>query len=141
MNAAIFDTNVLVSGMLSPHGAPGWLVDALLQGICRAVVDDRVWDEYVEVLNRPVFDFPPADTSLLLERISAHAIHAPVTAESLLVDALPDPDDAPFLACAATLHVPLVTGNLKHFPHAAVGMVEVLAPAAYIRRLRASFRV
>jgi len=48
--------------------------------------------------------------------------------------------DAPFLACVAALCVPLVTGNLKHFPRTVAGNVEVLAPAAYVRRLCASSR-
>ena len=140
MNAAVFDTNVLVSGLLSPHGPPGWLVDALLQGLCRAVVDDRVWAEYAEVLGRPAFGFPTADTTLLLARMRENAIHAPLTSGSLKPAILPDPDDAPFLACAAALGVPLVTGNLKHFPRSAAGTVEVLAPEVYARRLRDFFR-
>jgi len=139
MNAAVFDTNVIVSGLLSPHGAPGWLVDALQQGICRAVVDDAIWEEYVEVLGRPAFGFPPADTAMLLERIREYAIHALSAGERIRQTPLPDPDDAPFLACAAELGVPLVTGNLKHFPRTAVGKVEVLAPAIYVRRLREKF--
>ena len=138
MNVAVFDTNVLVSGLLSPHGAPGWLVDALQQGICQAVVDDSIWDEYIEVLGRPEFGFPPADTAVMLARLRKKAIHAPSAAENLRCVSLPDPDDAPFLACAAVLGVPLVTGNLKHIPRAAIGNVEVLAPASYVRRLAAS---
>jgi len=138
MNAAVFDTNVLVSGLLSPHGAPGRLVDALQQGICEAVVDDSIWDEYVDVLGRPGFGFPPADTAVFLERLRKKAIHASSASESLRLAALPDPDDAPFLACAAALGVPLVTGNRKYFPRAATGNVEVLAPAEYVRRLRDS---
>jgi len=138
MNAAVFDTNVLVSGLLSPHGAPGWLVDALQQGVCRAVVNDAVWDEYVDVLGRPDFGFPPGDMATMLELLRQHALHAPAAGESLRLIRLPDSDDAPFLACAAALGVPLVTGNLKHFPRAVAGKVEVFVPAEYVRRLRSS---
>ena len=141
MNAAVFDTNVLVSGLLSPHGTPGWLVDALQQGICQAVVDDLIWDEYVEVLARPAFGFPPADIAIMLERIRQQAIRAPSAVEYLRKIHLPDPDDAPFLACATALGVPLITGNLKHFPRTAVGKIEVLTPAEYMRRLRESATV
>ena len=138
MNAAVFDTNVLVSGLLSPHGAPGWLVDALQLGICQAVLNDAIWDEYLDVLGRPAFGFPPADTATLLERMRKHAIHAPMAGADLRLEQLPDPDDAPFLACATALDVPLITGNLKHYPRAVAGKVEVLAPADYVRRLRNS---
>ena len=136
MKAAVFDTNVLVSGLLSPHGAPGWLVGALQQGICQAVVDDRIWDEYIEVLGRPAFGFPPSDIAIVLERIRRRAVHASPAIGFERQARLPDPDDAPFLACAAELDVPLVTGNLKHFPRLAIGNIDVRSPAAYVRRLQ-----
>ena len=109
VSAAVFDTNVLVSGMLSPHGPPGWLVDALQQGVCRAVVDDRIWDEYSDVLARPAFGFFASDVEILLSRIGHHAIRASVAFEPRRGLALPDSDDVPFLACAAAMDVPLVT--------------------------------
>ena len=135
MNAAVFDTNVLVSGLLSPHGPPGWLVDALQQGLCRAVVDDRIWDEYVDVLTRPAFGFHPGDVDLFLGRLGEQALHAPLVPGTAPILALPDPTDAAFLECAAALRVPLVTGNLKHFPRRLVGRVEILSPAVCQRRL------
>jgi predicted nucleic acid-binding protein len=136
MNAAVFDTNVLVSGILSPHGPPGWIVDALQQGECRAIIDDRIWDEYVEVMSRPAFGFAPDDVETLLGRIAHHAIRAPVTVEQLRRLPLPDPDDVPFLACALAMDVPLVTGNVRHFPRAAAGKIAILTPAAYVQRMR-----
>lgn len=135
MNAAVFDTNVLVSGTLSPHGAPGRLVDALRQGLVRPVVDDRIWDEYEDVLRRPAFGFAPADVTLFLAHLRTHALHAPSAPGQALAGKLPDPSDAPFLECAAALGVPLVTGNLKHFPVSAAAGVEIVSPALYLRRL------
>lgn len=76
LSAAVFDTNVLVSGILSPHGPPGWIVDALQQGVCRAVVDDRIWADYSEVLARPAFGFSTGDVELLLGRIAHYAVRA-----------------------------------------------------------------
>ena len=134
--AAVFDTNVLVSGLLSPHGAPGQLVEWLRQGACAAVVEDRVWSEYVEVLARPEFAFPTSDVCLLLESVRAHALWvAPDVRNGAAEARLPDADDAPFLACARQAGVPLVTGNVRHFPRCAAGNVEVLLPAVYLKRL------
>jgi hypothetical protein len=48
---------------------------------------------------------------------------------------LPDPDDAPFLECARTAGVPLVTGNLRHFPKSVAGKVPVLTPAQFVASL------
>ena len=47
-------------------------------------------------------------------------------------EALPDPDDAPFLAVAAWVGCPLVTGNLRHFPARARGKVTVLTPRQFV---------
>jgi predicted nucleic acid-binding protein len=138
MNVAVFDTNVLVSGILSPHGPPGWLVDALQQGVCRAVVDDRIWDEYSDVLARPAFGFSSGDVAVLLSRIAHHAVRAHVNFGQRHDPVLPDPDDLPFLACAAAMDVPLVTGNVRHLPREAIGKVEVMTPAVYVRRLQSS---
>ena len=49
----VFDTNVLVSGLLSPAAPPGRLLDVLLARRLRLAVDDRVELEYREVLARP----------------------------------------------------------------------------------------
>jgi hypothetical protein len=55
---AVFDTNVLVSGFLSPHGAPGQIVEWLRSGAVRAGLDDRIISEYEEVLRRPECNLP-----------------------------------------------------------------------------------
>ena len=53
----VVDTNVIVSGILNPHGPPGRVVDALLSGNNSALHDDRILSEYREVLLRPTFGF------------------------------------------------------------------------------------
>ena len=135
MIAAVFDTNVLISGALSPHGSPGRLVDALVEGVVQAVVDDRIWDEYEEVFRRPFFSFPACDVDAFLAVLRARAVYAPLVPGRTHSQKLPDPDDAPFLECAAALGVPLVTGNPRHYPKSAARDVEVLSPAAYWARL------
>lgn len=42
----VFDTNVLVSGLLNPFGKPGIAVDLLLSGRIRLAYDDRLFIEY-----------------------------------------------------------------------------------------------
>ena len=54
----VLDTNVLVSGLLSPFGPPGRLVDALLARHLRIASDDRIEAEYREVLARPKLGIP-----------------------------------------------------------------------------------
>ena len=131
MNRAVFDTNVVVSGFLSPAGPPGRIVEWMRNGSVRAVLDDRIMAEYAEVLARPVFRLPVAEVELVLAAIRSRAFW--VEAEAARpVRGLPDPDDAPFLECALASGVPLVTGNLRHFPKSAAKNATVITPAQFV---------
>lgn len=128
---AVFDTNVLVSGFLSPHGAPGRIVEWLRSGAVRAGLDDRIISEYEDVLARPEFKLPRHEVSIVLRRMLAQAEYAVVT-PAHLVRGLPDADDAPFAECARALECPLVSGNARHFPSAAIGSLAILTPRQFV---------
>lgn len=130
MKRAVFDTNVVVSGFLSPAGTPGRIVEWLRNGSVQAVVDDRIMAEYAEVLARPVFRLPVAEVDLVLAAIRARAYWIEVGVVHLSYK-LPDSDDAPFLECALTAGVPLVTGNIRHFPKPVAGGAMVITPAQF----------
>ena len=66
MNKAVFDTNVIVSGFLSPHGFPGRIVDWLRAGAVKAVWDDRIIAEYSEVLGRATLGIPLREVQIVL---------------------------------------------------------------------------
>ena len=127
---AVFDTNVLVSGFLSPHGPPGRIVDWLRSGVMRAVMDDRIAAEYDDVLSRPKLGLPLHEVRLVLRRIESLADYVVVHPEHL-VHGLPDADDAPFVECARASGCVLVTGNMRHFPRTAVGNLHVLSPRQF----------
>jgi predicted nucleic acid-binding protein len=128
---AVFDTNVLVSGLLSPHGAPGRIVEWLRSGAVRAGLDDRIIAEYEQVLVRPEFALPRHEVAIVLRRIQTQAEYAVVTPADL-VHGLPDADDAPFAECARALGCRLVSGNTRHFPAAAIGNLRVLTPRQFV---------
>jgi putative PIN family toxin of toxin-antitoxin system len=56
---AVVDTNVLVSGLLSPAGNEALILLAVNQGLIRPCVSAEVLAEYAAVLARPKFSFPP----------------------------------------------------------------------------------
>jgi len=127
MDAWVLDTNVVVSGILSPHGPPGRLVDALLARRLGVVVDDRILHEYREVLARAKFRFDAERVNSFL-RIMAFQVSASAFPVRGLKSS--DPDDTMFLEVAAASEgKTLMTGNLKHFPPAGRGTVRVLTPA------------
>ena len=136
MRRAVLDTNVLVSGLLSPAGAPGVLLNAISSGGLTPVYSDPVFEEYVEVLLRPSLrldSHPVLELLLLLGHIGAHVTPPRDILDPLPAAAFPDLDDRPFYAAALAAGCPLVTGNLRHYPKQ--GPVEVLAPARAVERL------
>jgi putative PIN family toxin of toxin-antitoxin system len=129
----VLDTNVLISGMLDPRGAPGRIVDLLRSAALTLVVDDRILAEYGEVLERKRFEryFSRSTRQDVMEflRGESHCI-----ACSVVVETLPDRGDIPFLETALTEQVPLITGNTKHFPPKLRRGCVVLSPGELLRR-------
>jgi uncharacterized protein len=130
---AVLDTNVLVSGMINAHGAPGRVVDLLRAGALQPVVDDRILAEYADVLAREELRsyFTAADRGDILEFLHKNAEHA---AARTVIAGLPDPTDAPFLEIALAAEAPLVTGNKKHFPADQRRGAIVLSPVEFLAR-------
>jgi putative PIN family toxin of toxin-antitoxin system len=128
---AVIDTNVLVSGLLNPNGAPGRIVDSLRTGQLIPVIDDRILDEYIRVLRRPYFEryFTKIDREHLIEYLTHNSEYIIAT---IRCSDLPDPHDVPFLETALTASVPLVTGNLKHFPPDKTQNCNVYTPADFV---------
>lgn len=131
----MLDTNVLVSGLLSPYGPPGEIVRLVSAGAVTLCLDARIFAEYDEVLARPRLGFDPDDVASLLDYIH---FRSEVVASGPLECRLPDPDDEPFLEVAATCAADcLVTGNVAHFPVEARAGVPVFTPAQFMDKLRA----
>ncbi len=130
----VLDTNVIVSGMLSPSGTCGQIVELMIAGKLRPCVDGRILDEYEELLlHRPKLAIPPSQGKWVLNVVAAAAERvAPLP----LPARLDDPDDAAFLEVAAAADVILVTGNIKHFPKRARSGVTVLTPREFLDSLR-----
>lgn len=130
----VLDTNVLVSGLLNPHGAPGRVLDLLLVGGLEPLFDDRILHEYRDVLARPRFGFDPDDVRSLLDHLQAlgHRLTAPP-----LAVILPDPDDLPFLEVAVTGGArALVTGNIRDFePRSGSHQMTVLSPDRFLEMI------
>ncbi|MBC6907366.1 putative toxin-antitoxin system toxin component, PIN family [Saccharophagus sp. K07] len=129
----VMNTNVLVSGVLSPYGPPGQLLDMVLDGALTLVLSPLIAEEYREVLLRPHFQFDPQQIDVLLETLENTSLHvAPLP----WPQPLPDPDDEPFIAAAAAAFAPLVTGNLADYPTDCRNGVNVYTPREFFDKLR-----
>lgn len=136
----VLDTNVLVSGLLTPFGASAQIVRMVASGHLVVCYDPRVLAEYEDVLHRPKFDFPEAAVSALLDQIEGEGI---ALATTPLGNSLPDRDDEPFLEVAVAANVetpddpvPLVTDNSKHYPEESMHGVQVVSPRFFVDHYR-----
>ena len=130
----VLDTNVLVSGLLSAAGPPGWILEAVLAGELELAFDAAIRQEYEEVLRRAEFGFEPARIDEVLAALDQFAFV--VTAAPPWPVRLSDRDDERFLAVALASASGLVTGNLRHFPSRARRGVAVLSPREFVDRWR-----
>jgi predicted nucleic acid-binding protein len=130
----VLDANVLVSGLTSPFGAPARVLDQIVLGMIQVAFDDRIMDEYREMLSRPVFGFSPASVRALLDHIELNGIH--VVPGPLPSDLVPDLGDLPNAEVAVDAHVEyLVTDNLKHFEFLEDRNIPALTPSEFMEGL------
>lgn len=129
----VLDTNVLVSGLLSPLAPPGRLVDALLDRRLSLALDDRIEIEYREVLARPKLGIHAIRREAFLA-VLQFQLH--VAARPWPFAMPPDLDDVVSLEVAReTSERVLVTGNGRHFPPGCRGPVNVLSPRTALEQL------
>jgi putative PIN family toxin of toxin-antitoxin system len=132
----VLDTNVLVSALLSKQGPPAKVWEALGAGRYLLAYDPRILHEYQQVLSRPKFGFIASDVADLFGMM---ARFGEIVMPAVMLPALSDPDDTPFLEVAAsTPDKVLVTGNVKHYPGPARHGVAVFSPSEALALLRSA---
>ena len=130
----VLDTNVLVSGLLTPFGSSGEIVRMVFSGELLLSIDARILSEYRDVLHRPKFNFNKDHIEVLLGFIKQYG---QFVSSSPLVNRLPDPDDEPFLEVAVAGRVrSLITGNAAHYPSPLREGIEIFSPSEFIEFYR-----
>ena len=128
----VLDTNVLVSGVLTPYSPAASILRMLVEGVIQPAYDLRILAEYREVLSRPKFSFDREVVKPLLDQIEEEGV---LISASPLKSPLPDPADEPFLEVAVAAAA-LVTGNRRHFPRRSYGAVKILSPSEFLEIFR-----
>ena len=130
MIRAIIDTNVLISGLLSPSGNEALVLLAVHQGLLQPCFSDAILDEYTAVLARPRFRFLPEEIEALLLMFRAKGEYFQPEASPV---SSPDPADTKFIHCALAAGADyLVTGNKKDFPDSPYGSTRIVNAAELI---------
>jgi putative PIN family toxin of toxin-antitoxin system len=136
MIRVVIDTNIFISALLQPKGAPAEvLVLALAGENARLCVSADIYAEYEEVIRRSRFRRSESEIADALRAIEEQSIWVK-SAER--VRACSDPDDDIFLECAqaARAHF-LVTGNTKHFP-SGWAETKIVTPRQFLQALGAA---
>ena len=127
----VIDTNIIVSGLLTPFGHSAEIFRFLAIGKLLICYDSRILVEYFEVLNRPEFNFNKDNVSVLLKEIE---MTGEFSTGIPLKEPLPDQNDNMFLEVALASNAGcLITGNLDHFPGKLCSGVIVLSPSKFLR--------
>jgi uncharacterized protein len=110
----VLDTNVLVSGLLNPEGLPAKIINMLVNERLTIFYDNRILQEYKDVLGRSKFGFTADLIDPLIDFIRQTGQF--VTADHI-VEHFDDEDDKKFLEVAESADADfLITGNKVHFP-------------------------
>ncbi|TVQ38956.1 MAG: putative toxin-antitoxin system toxin component, PIN family [Spirochaetaceae bacterium] len=117
----VLDTNVVVSAMLNPGGAPGSILRAVLDGSFQLLVDNRIAFEYSDGLRLPKLRLDSADVQSFLDFVKHEAEYVTASPVGYRFE---DPDDLPFYEVAKGGNAEyLVTGNRQHFPEESINKV------------------
>jgi uncharacterized protein len=131
----VLDTNVLVQSLLAAQGPANTIVGLALIRSFEIFTDERMVEEYEEVLSRTRMGFHRSDVVHLIERI--RMVATPIVAAALPGGAkrFPDADDVMFLEVAVSARADaLVTTNIRHFPEQLRHGMTVLTPIDFVRR-------
>ena len=122
---AVFDTNVIVSALLSRNGNPANIYRMFLAGTLTLVYCEEILIEYKDVLYRPHLKIFPSDADIVMAAISQHGERV-----SVITDTNPmlDEDDRIFYDTAKNTGAYLITGNIKHYPSEPF----ILTPSAFL---------
>jgi len=132
MKQWVIDTNVIVSGLMTPSGSSAQIIDAVLNGQVKLVYDSRILKEYRDVLSRP---------RLKLSAMKIHALLVSMHRQLLVSPRVsgiigPDSDDIIFIEAAlATTDKTIITGNLAHFHKRILQEVRILTPVQALAEL------
>ena len=112
---AVFDTNVLVSALMSSRqdSPTVTLLDYVIDGRIVLIYNDDIIAEYDEVLHRDKFNFTDERILAVIDLVRSGIRLTPTMSDELF----PDPDDRVFYEVALSKDGSyVVTGNQRHFP-------------------------
>lgn len=125
---AVFDTNVLVSALMSRRADSPTvaLLDYVVDGRIVLLYNEEILSEYDEVLHRSKFDFSDERIQAVVDLVKTGLLLEPTESGEAFLDS----DDRVFYEVALSKDgAYMVTGNLRHFPKTPI----VVTPAQMMK--------
>ena len=135
MIRAVFDSNVLVSGIIGidrPSSTPGQLLRVWEDRAFTIVLSDYILDEVQRKLSKPYFSrrVPSSTSALSIQNLRARA--ELVVISDIVVGVAAHSEDDPILATAISGRVPfLVTGDAELIALGAYQDVLIISPSRF----------
>ena len=134
---AVIDSNVIVSGLIRPRGAPGNILRALRDRLFLAIVSPPILEEIVAILARSwlqerygVVDDDVQDFLRLL------ALRSELVEPTTKIRDCRDPHDDMFLEAAVDGRADrVVTGDSDLLAIGSIGAAMIVTPAAFVAEL------
>lgn len=137
---AVIDTNVLVSGIISPKGAPRKILNLARKKVFKVVTSVSINHEILNVLHRNYIYIKYNLNEEIVDNISAFLYEGTILTEDLYMvsKVRKDPEDNKFIACAIEGDADyIVSGDehlldLKHYKS-----IQILDARAFLKILGA----
>ena len=127
MMKVVLDTNVLASGVLNPNGSPASILNLVVNSRIQLLYDNRILQEYLEVLHREKFGFNAESVDALISFCLSEGEFVPADPVTVKFN---DEDDRMFFeAMISGVADFMITGNLAHFPKDS----RIKSPADFLR--------
>jgi putative PIN family toxin of toxin-antitoxin system len=122
----VLDTNVIVSALLNPYGVPAKILGPVLNGTIKIVYDNRILEEYKDVLNRKKLNINAELINFIIDFINNEGEYRIAEHQNIK---LKDGDDQVFYEVYKSGEIDyLITGNIKDFPKEK----NIVTPREYI---------
>lgn len=134
---AVIDTNVLVSGLIRPRGAPGAVLRALRDRRFVAVVSPAILEEIIDVLSRPwLRDKYAIDDQGVEALLRLLVLRAELVEPHSEIRRCRDADDDKFLETAVDGRADrLVSGDADLLAVGSIEGVAIVDPAGFLDEL------
>lgn len=130
----VLDTNVLVSGLIKRNSKPGKIFDAIIHSKIQLIIDQRIFQEYQDVLYRPKFNFLKKQIDPVLRFIAFSSEWIECDPIDFSHFEVIDNGDLPFAELAIKKNTILITGNTKHFQFLKYFDIQVMQPGDFLSK-------